>query len=128
MAGKTNISGSSSNKRTAVTATGTTLLPLTRVKRIIKEEPEVLGCGPESTFLIANIVKEVDNLKFLKEIIPQTYSLEAALQKSEKIRRNLSRHNAKLNSEDASGDSNNSDEESDKSDDILFYVMWESLE
>ena len=28
------------------------LLPLTRVKRIIKEEPEVLGCGPESTFLI----------------------------------------------------------------------------
>ncbi|CAH1758209.1 17969_t:CDS:2 [Entrophospora sp. SA101] len=117
MAGKTNISGSSSNKRTAVTATGTTLLPLTRVKRIIKEEPEVLGCGPESTFLIANIVKEVDNLKFLKEIIPQTYSLEAALQKSEKIRRNLSRHNAKLNSEDASGDSNNSDEESDKSDD-----------
>lgn len=52
MAGKTNISGSSSNKRTAVAATGTTLLPLTRVKRIIKEEPEVLGCGPESTFLI----------------------------------------------------------------------------
>ncbi|CAJ0750297.1 19995_t:CDS:2, partial [Entrophospora sp. SA101] len=70
-----------------------------------------------------NIVKEVDNLKFLKEIIPQTYSLEAALQKSEKIRRNLSRHNAKLNSEDASGDSNNSDEESDKSDDTKHHKV-----
>ncbi|CAJ0745622.1 2987_t:CDS:2 [Entrophospora sp. SA101] len=120
MAGKTNISGSSSNKRTAVTATGTTLLPLTRVKRIIKEEPEVLGCGPESTFLIG-----------LASIIPQTYSLEAALQKSEKIRRNLSRHNAKLNSEDASGDSNNSDEESDKSDDMYglnsnFNIYFDS--
>ncbi|RHZ44976.1 hypothetical protein Glove_701g20 [Diversispora epigaea] len=104
--------GTSSNYISSpLSPTGNTILPVTRVKRIIKEDNEVKTCGADVTFLItvaaeifieyfmkqgleqaksenrknvnyqdlANVVKEMDNLQFLKEVVPQTSTYEKAI-------------------------------------------------
>ncbi|CAG8709474.1 9337_t:CDS:2 [Acaulospora morrowiae] len=119
---------------------GNTILPVARVKRILKEDD--VTCGPDVSFLfvataelfieylakqgleqakkegrknlnyqdLANAVTRTSNLGFLKDVIPQTYTLESAMKLYEdamKMRSEL--HAAMLTDNDET--ESNSDED-----------------
>ncbi|KAG2236367.1 hypothetical protein INT48_008349, partial [Thamnidium elegans] len=83
---------------------GTTILPLARIKRVIKEDKDVSLINAEATFCIANYlwnillqklfqkprkikerqsgtVKEIEQFEFLEDVIPTTMTLKAAIEK-----------------------------------------------
>ncbi|OUM68984.1 hypothetical protein PIROE2DRAFT_3220 [Piromyces sp. E2] len=108
--------GSSPKKRSLPQTT--TSFPLARVKRIMKEDKDVIQCSNESVFLvslateyfldyfakksfnqsqsekrrtvtykdIAKVVKDVDQLEFLSDVVPETIPFKKALQKQKEIK------------------------------------------
>ncbi|KAL6605080.1 hypothetical protein LY90DRAFT_701879 [Neocallimastix californiae] len=104
--------GSSPKKRSLPQTTSS--FPLARVKRIMKEDKDVIQISNESVFLVslatnilqkksfgqsqgekrrtvtykdvARVVKDVDQLEFLLDVVPETIPFKKALQKQKEIK------------------------------------------
>ncbi|CAG8481943.1 1748_t:CDS:2 [Diversispora eburnea] len=107
--------------------TGNTILPVTRVKRIIKEDNEVKTCGADVTFLIT-VAAEIFIEYFMRqgleqaksenrknvnyqdlEIVPQTCTYEKAIKLYDKAME--MRNTVMLTDDDESGDESKEEEE-----------------